>query len=120
MTFFQKEAPSGNFDVAMFAWSGSPLVSGNGNIYKTDGGQNFGKYSSLTVDADMKELLAELDKNKQFVLMKKIDTELWNDLATIPLFAFPAVLASAKNTAGLHYNATQADLSWNIQEWGLS
>jgi ABC-type transport system substrate-binding protein len=119
-TFFQKEAPAGNFDVAMFAWSGSPLVSGSGDIYTTGGGQNFSKYSNPAVDADMKALLAELDKNKQFAIMKKIDTQLWNDLATIPLFAFPAVLASAKNTAGLQYNATQADLSWNIQEWGMS
>jgi peptide/nickel transport system substrate-binding protein len=119
-TFFQKEAPSGNFDVALFAWSGSPLVSGNNGIYQTGGGQNFGKYSNPTVDADFKSVFAELDKTKQFGLLKKIDTQLWDDLVTIPLFAFPAVFASAKNTTGLQYNATQADLSWNIQQWGLS
>lgn len=119
-TFFTKEAPSGNFDVAMFAWSGSPLVSGNNGIYETGGGQNFGKYTNPTVDADMKSLFAELDKDKQFEIMKRVDTQLWTDLATIPLFAFPAVFASAKNVQGLEYNATQADLSWNISKWATS
>jgi peptide/nickel transport system substrate-binding protein len=119
-TFFTKEWPSANYDVAMFAWSGSPLVSGNNGIYQTGGGQNPGKYSNPEVDKLFDQLFGELNKDKQNVLLKQIDTVLWNDLATIPLFAFPAVLATTKNAQGMEYNATQADLSWNAQDWSLS
>jgi peptide/nickel transport system substrate-binding protein len=116
-TFFSKEWPSGNYDVALFAWAGSPLVTGSDGIYNTGGGQNPGKYSNPAVDALIKQLDAELDKDKQVALLKQIDTALWTDLATIPLFAFPALLGTATNVEGIQFNATQADLSWNIQDW---
>jgi len=119
-TFFTKQWLAANYDVAMFAWSGSPLVSSSSGIYQTGGGQNPGKYSNPAVDADMRALFAEVDKGKQVEILKKVDTELWTDVATIPLFAHPAVFASVKNAAGLQYNASQAGLTWNVQEWGLS
>lgn len=119
-TFFQKEWPAANYDVAMFAWSGSPLVTGSNDIFSTGGGNNPNGYTSAVVDKAIKDLSAELDKDKQTAHIKTIDTTLWTDLATIPLFSFPAILASTKNAEGLEYNATQADLSWNVGSWGLS
>lgn len=119
-TFFDKEWPAGNFDVAMFAWSGSPLVSGNSGIYETGGGQNPQKYSNPEVDKLMKQAFAEIDKGKQTQLLKQVDTVLWTDLVTIPLFSFPAIVATAKNVQGVEYNATQAELTWNVQDWTLS
>jgi peptide/nickel transport system substrate-binding protein len=117
--FFENAWPAGNFDVAMFAWSGSSLVSGNTSIYKTGGGQNPGKYSNKSVDDALSAVNQELDVDKQTVLLKQMDTTLWKDLATIPLFAFPAVVATSTNAEGVVYNPTQADLSWNSQEWSL-
>ena len=117
--FFENAWPSGNFDVAMFAWSGSSLVSGNTSIYKTGGGQNPGKYSNKSVDDALVALNQELDPDKQTVLLKQMDTTMWEDLATIPLFAFPGVVATSKNAEGVVYNPTQADLSWNAQVWAI-
>jgi ABC-type transport system substrate-binding protein len=119
-TFFQKEWPATNYDVAMFAWSGSPLVSGNNGIYETNGGQNPNGYSNPQVDTLIKQMFAEIDKDKQVQIEKQVDTLLWTDLTTMPLFAFPAVFAATKDAQGLEYNPTQADLSWNAASWSLS
>ena len=36
--------------MALFAWSGSPLVSGSSSIFTTGGGNNNGKYTNAEVD----------------------------------------------------------------------
>jgi ABC-type transport system substrate-binding protein len=122
-TFFDKELPNGNFDVALFAWIGSPLVTSNAAIYQTKaggrGGQNNGQYSNPTVDKDLDGLNKELDKDKQLALLKKVDTQLWTDLATIPLFAFPNIVATDNKVENVTMNTTQQDLTWNAQEWNL-
>lgn len=118
-TFFAKEWPGGQWDVAMFAWAGSPLVTGSDGIYTTGGGQNPGGYSNKQVDTLTTELDQTIDKDKQVGVQKQIDTLLWTDLATIPLFAFPGVLATSNNAEGVVYNATQADLSWNAAQWSI-
>ena len=117
--FFEKALPEGNFDVAMFAWTGSPLVTGSSAIYITKGDSNYDKYSSPTVDSLTSQLNAEIDTTKQVDLMKQIDTQLWTDLATIPLFAHPGILASSPDVEGVEYNATQQELMWNAQSWSL-
>ena len=118
-TFFSKEWPGGQWDVAMFAWAGSPLVTASDGIYNTGGGQNPGGYSNKQVDALLTQLDQEIDKDKQVALLKQIDTLLWSDLDTIPLFAFPGIYAASKNAEGVTYNATQADLSWDAYNWNL-
>jgi peptide/nickel transport system substrate-binding protein len=117
--FFENAWPAGNWDVAMFAWAGSTLVSGNTGIYNTGGSSNPGKYSNSKVDAAMKAVNQEIDADRQSDQLKIADTEMWKDLATIPLFAFPAVLATSNNADGVVYNPTQADLSWNSYQWSL-
>jgi peptide/nickel transport system substrate-binding protein len=116
-TFFDKEQPAGNFDVAMFAWMGSPLLGDNGDIYMTGGGQNHIKYSNPEFDKVFTDIYAELDKSRRTQLIKRADTLLWTDLATIPLFAYPAVFAVSKDVTGIEFNATQADLTWNVGNW---
>ena len=118
--FFDKGLPDGNFDVALFAWTGSPLVAANKSIYITGGGQNNYEYSNKAVDADLDALAQEIDPDKQLVLLKKLDTALWTDLATIPLFAFPGILGTEPNVQGVEFNATQQDLTWNAYEWSKS
>jgi peptide/nickel transport system substrate-binding protein len=123
-TFFSKEWPAANYDVAMFGWTGSPTVTGSNGIYQTappgDPGNNPGGYSNKQVDLLTAQLSGTIDKTKQLAILKRIDTLLWNDLNSIPLFTFPAVLATAKNVGGVTFNASQADLTWNVQDWTLS
>lgn len=110
---------SGDFDVALFAWSGSPLVSGNSSIYITGGGQNKGKYSNPKIDALMPQLDQQPDKDKQVELIKEIEKILWDDLATIPVFTFPAVVAHDSNVENVVQQPSQSQVSWNMQKWAL-
>jgi len=117
--FFENAWPKGNFDVGMFAWSSSPLVTASTSTYTTGGGNNNGKYSNPAVDADLKALGQETDKAKQIELVKKIETQLWTDLHSVPVFAFPGILATSPNAEGVEFNATQAGLTWNASKWSL-
>lgn len=115
--FFDVDLPEGNFDVALFAWAGSSLKSGSSSTYITGGGNNQGNYSNPEVDKLINELNQTIDEAKITELAIKIDTMLWDDLATIPAFTFPGILAYDENAKGVQFNPTQADLSWNAQEW---
>jgi peptide/nickel transport system substrate-binding protein len=116
-TFFSKEWPAGQWDIALFAWQGSPLVSGNSGIFNTGGGQNPQGYSNPQVDQLLNTLFTQTDPSQHGATEKQIEQILWDDLFNVPLFTFPAVYASAKNVEGLVYNPTQADLTWNAGEW---
>lgn len=120
-TFFDGdgELVTGNYDVAMFAWSGSPLVSGSSSTYVTEGGNNFQSYSNATVDELTKKLDVTTDRAGQLELITQIETELWNDLATIPLFTHPGLAAYGSNTDGVVFNASQGGLTWNAENWTL-
>jgi peptide/nickel transport system substrate-binding protein len=122
-TFFDKELSAGQWDVALFAWIGSPTVSGDPPIYQTKaggkGGQNNGQYSNPEVDKLLDELVRELDKDKQTEIRKQVDTILWTDLATIPLFPFPGLLATDTKVKNVELNSTNADVTWNAFDWSL-
>jgi peptide/nickel transport system substrate-binding protein len=92
--FFGDMLPNGNFDIADFAWVGTPFpVSSSVDIYRTGGGGNYGKYTSPQVDQLFTQATSELDPTKAAELANQIDQILWNDLATIPLYTKPTFLA---------------------------
>jgi peptide/nickel transport system substrate-binding protein len=121
-TFFDEggELESGNFDVALFAWAGSTLVTGSSSTYTTDGGNNFGSYSNPEVDRLTAQLNITPDAGQQLDLIKEIETILWSDLATIPLFTFPGLAAWSSNAEGVEYNSSQGGLTWNMDQWELT
>jgi peptide/nickel transport system substrate-binding protein len=121
--FFEKELVSGNFDVALYTWTGAPMVADNATIYQTaeggQGAQNFLGYSNAQVDRLFDELSTTTDKDKQTNLLKQIDTILWSDLATIPLYPVPGIVVTSAKVENVQFNATNYDLTWNAQEWSL-
>jgi len=120
-TFFAKDLSAGSWDIALFAWIGSPLVSGDPSIYQTKkggkGGQNNGQYSNPKVDALLDSVTRELDKAKVLEIRKQVDQLLWDDLATIPLFPFPGLVATDAATSNVQINATNNDITWNAFDW---
>jgi peptide/nickel transport system substrate-binding protein len=116
-TFFAGDVQRGKFDVALFGWSGSSLVTGSSSTFITGGGNNFGKYSNPQVDQLTQQLNAEPNKDRQQVLVTQIEKILWDDLATIPVYAFPGVLATSATVEGVVYNASQSGLTWNSHLW---
>jgi len=119
-TFFDKELPAANFDVALFGFSGSTLVTQNKAIFGTGQGQNPQGYTNPKVDALLDQLDQTTDPDQQVKLMKQADTILWTDMMSLPLFPFAAVMATTANTSGVTYNPTSADLTWDAYNWTIS
>lgn len=118
-TFFDADGAlaTRQFEVAQFAWAGSPLKTGSSSTFQTGGGNNNGAYSNPEVDALIEQLNVTVDPDAQMEIVKQIETILWDDLATIPGFSFPGVLATTEDVAGVEFNPTQAGLTWNASEW---
>jgi peptide/nickel transport system substrate-binding protein len=117
-------AGKGQFDTAVFAWIGNPLLSSNRSIYKTPAdktnlNQNFGYYSNPQNDALMDTLATSTDPTKLATAANDADKLLWADLATIPLFQFPDLLAFSNKVSNVVYNPTQFDLTWNDNKWAV-
>ena len=76
--------------------------------------------SVITREPPPSQLNRTTDLEEQKNLIIEIETILWQDLATIPVFAFPGIVAYDATATGVEYNATQSGLTWNMQDWGLS
>lgn len=107
----------GDYEVALFAWAGSGQIVSGQNIYSTTGGQNYGGFSNEKVDAAWIALGSTLDKDEQFAQIKIIETELWNNLSGIPVFAHPGVVAYDSTLSNVRRTSTQSTVAWNAEQW---
>ena len=119
-TFFDVELDAGDWDIAMFAWAGSPLKTGSSAAFTTGGGNNNGSYSNPEVDALADTLGQTLDADEQAQIGNQIDAILWEDLATIPVFSFPGIVAYSDNTSNIVPNPSQNGLTWNAFDWSVA
>ncbi|WP_084958539.1 ABC transporter family substrate-binding protein [Thermoactinospora rubra] len=115
------------YDVALFAWVGSGQVSGWSSTYTTpkkcdanNKENNNGCYSNKEVDKLIKQLNATVDKAQQPALINQIEKILWDDVATIPLFAHPQVTAWDEKVQGVIPNPAQSTFVWNAEDWTLA
>jgi peptide/nickel transport system substrate-binding protein len=117
--FFGEWLPNGNFDIANFAWVGSPFsISGSQATYVTGGGGNYGSYSSQKVDDLFKQAMGEFDDTKAGELGNQIDQQITADMATIPLYQKPTFIAWRNTFANIADNSTQDGPFWNANLWG--
>jgi peptide/nickel transport system substrate-binding protein len=114
---FGEWLPEGNFDIANFAWVQSPFFASNKDVYSTDGGQNYGKYSNPEVDQMFTEGVAELDRNKMVEMSNQIDQKLYEDMATFPLYQKPNFIAWRNSFVGVGDNASLQGPFWNANTW---
>ncbi|TXR56495.1 ABC transporter family substrate-binding protein [Quadrisphaera setariae] len=118
--FFGNGLAAGNFDVALFAWSGSPLVSSSASTYVTGGGNNNGKYSNPQVDQLTATLLSQTDAAQQDQTIGQIEKVLWDDVATLPIFTFPGLQANSTEVTGPAFQPAQSQQTWNDNEWAVA
>jgi peptide/nickel transport system substrate-binding protein len=115
---FGEWLPKGNFDIANFAWVGSPFpISANEAIYRTRGISNYASYSNPAVDTLFKLALSETQDVKRAELGNQIDRQITADMATIPLYTKPTLIAFRKGFLNISDNATQGPF-WNAGTWG--
>ncbi|KAB8161771.1 ABC transporter family substrate-binding protein [Streptomyces sp. 3MP-14] len=115
------------FDVAMFAWSGSPDRSGWNSTYRTvaecspDGkGNNNGCYGNEELDELLDQVLRTSDLAEAVDLTAQIEAHLWEDLVTIPLYQHPGITAWNSQVENVVSNPSQNGIVWNAQTWSKS
>ena len=110
--FFSQYVSPGDFDITQFSWVGAAFpLSALPQIYASDGDSNFGKIGSPEVDAKINETLSELDPRKARALANEVDTMLWEEGFSLPLFQSPGTRAVRGDLA--NYGAFgMADVDW--------
>jgi peptide/nickel transport system substrate-binding protein len=117
--FFGEWLPQGNFDIANFAWVGTPFaVSSNRDIYRTGGGGNYGSYESKKVDDLFAEANGTTDEAKSAELGNQIDQQLTEDMVTIPLYNKPTFIAWRNTFANIRDNPTSEGPFFAAYSWG--
>lgn len=118
--FFADRITKGDFDIADYAWTGTPFaVSANTSIWVSRGGQNFTGYANPTVDRLFAQANAALDEATAVRLSNDIDRQLWADMVSVPLYQKPTLLAFSDRYANIRDNPTSEGPFFNVGEWGL-
>jgi len=107
----------GEFDAAVFGWSGSGLIASGQSIYVTGGAQNYGGYSDKKVDDLWTEIVKTTDRAKVVPLKTEMEEELWVNPYNVVLYPNPGVTAFASSLKGPAYNPTQYGSTWNAETW---
>lgn len=116
---FGKRLPEGNFDIANFAWVGTPFpASGANQLYNSASDSNFGEYANKKVNEMMLTALGETDETARLALLNEIDELMWADLPSVPLYQKPTFLAHSEDFVNITDNTTTESPFWNSEEWG--
>jgi peptide/nickel transport system substrate-binding protein len=118
--FFGDMLPNGNFDIACFAWVGTPFaISSNQAIYQSGSDSNYGDYANPKVDQLFAQAGAELDPAKATTVGNQIDQQLWDDMVTIPLYTKPTFLAWRNTFTNITDNASNVGPFQDEALWAL-
>jgi peptide/nickel transport system substrate-binding protein len=106
---------TGNWDIALFAWSQPPFKSQSQPLYTTGGNQNWQSYSDPKVDDLFKQAVTATDEGTAAKLYQQADVAIAGDYASLPLFAVPSMWAFQ----GIDKVYMQSYLGalWNAGEW---
>ena len=117
--FNAERLPASDYDIALFAWVATPLLSSNTSIYVPGGGQNWNSYNNPEIQTLFDQANVELDPAKRAGLMDQIDQTLWADMATLPLFQFQEMVAYSDTVSNVVFNGPLGP-TWNGNEWALT
>jgi peptide/nickel transport system substrate-binding protein len=114
---------AGGFQIALFAWVGSPFISNTPPIYESPAGangavqQNYSRIGTPQIDALLDQWLTETDESQVAATGNEIDKLLWDQMATLPLYQKPTFIAYTGTVQSVEDNPTQAGPLWNASRW---
>ena len=117
-----QDLPNGNYDIILFAWVGSPDISGWDDIYGCRSGSDHAQdnnqgYCNNRVDKLLGTANHQLLPAKQYGLTNQALALMSKDLNTVPLFQKPTYLIYRTVMKGLIENPTSEGPVWNIGRW---
>jgi peptide/nickel transport system substrate-binding protein len=128
--FNGKNLSAGDFQVALFAWTGSPFKSTFTSIYHTatgnQGAANYMKYTNPRVDQLLNTADGELDYAARARDLQQADALIAHDGFTLPLFALPeyavtdgSIVATSQEGKKQSVQSNQASIGllWDVFTW---
>jgi peptide/nickel transport system substrate-binding protein len=114
---------AGGFQAALFAWVSTPFVSSNQSIYYSPAnglGQNYSRAGTPEIDQLLSQMVSDPDPDGAAALANQVDTALWDQMATLPLYQKPTFIAHQANIENVVDNSSQAGPLWNSETWALA
>jgi peptide/nickel transport system substrate-binding protein len=109
--------PSGNYDLADFAWVTSPDPAGYVPIWGCGGEANYLQYCNRKATKLLEQSDSTLDPKKRMSLFRQADKLFANDVPTVPLYSRPNPLVWKSSLLGLKNNASLTGFAWNLEQW---
>jgi peptide/nickel transport system substrate-binding protein len=118
-TLFGTTLPSGDWDLMMFTWVGSPSSPITiKDLYSCGGDQNYMNYCNKKASAIMNAVATTLSAAKRATMNNTAESKyIVKDIPSIPLFARPIYVIRAKTLNGPVVNPTQEGSPWNVANW---
>ncbi len=114
------ELGTGDFDMIVFAWVGTPfVVLGAQQIYTLKGGADYGHNDDPAAEKLIKEATQSIDQSVIQDKLNQADKLITDDAYELPLYQKPTFLAAYDNIVNLRDNATSSGPPYNVQDWGL-
>jgi peptide/nickel transport system substrate-binding protein len=110
--------PSGNYDLANFAWVTSPDPSGFVSIWGCGGESNYLNYCNRAATKYLEASNSELDPAKRTADFQKADALMANDVPTVPMYQRPNPLVYKSQVVGMLNNPSSTGFAWNAEAWG--
>lgn len=109
----------GDYEASIFGWI-SPGVGSAGisQIFSTDGGGNYNRYTGTNEDAIATQ--TTLDPDELVTIEKRMDKQMFANAYGLPLFQLPGVTGVSKRVNGVEYMGNQTGPFWNFWEWSVS
>ena len=110
--------PSGNYDLADFAWVTAADPAGFVPTWGCGGEANYLNYCNRAATKLMEASQSELDPAKRAKLFQQADKLMANDVPSIPMYARPNPLVWKSAVTGMKNNPSNVGFTWNMEEWG--
>jgi len=121
--FNDRRLPAGDFDVALFAWVGSPIKSSLVQNYtsKDKGGSaNYNNYTNPKVDELLATSNGQLDFTVRSQTLNDADKLMSEDMHSIPLFQLTDFAAADRTITPVSYLGFGGGPLWNAFAWTRS
>jgi len=109
--------PSGNYDLANFAWVTTPDPAGFVSIWGCGGESNYLNYCNRAATRMLEASDSELDPAKRTKLFQGANALMAKDVPTVPLYQRPNPLIYKSTILGMKNNPSLWGFSWNIEDW---
>lgn len=114
---------AGEWDVALFGWSGSGQIASGLNIYGWDREndeprpQNWTNYNNDVVSDAFETIATSADEDEIQEQVITLEQEMWDDLHGIPLYVHPGITGWDSSIHNVRPTPAQTQLVWNSEQW---